>query len=168
MGKRLCIRGIMCAIMLSLTLSLCPTLALSMGEEVSDDPFADAIEVELEDGTYLIDVKLEGGTGRADITSPAEVTVKDGKAAATIEWTSPFYDYMVVGGKMYLAKDTQETQNRATFLIPVMALDKPFDVMADTTAMTVPYEIAYKLTFDGSSSRRLRDRQDTRWVAGVI
>ena len=34
---------------------------------------------QLEDGLYTVDVQLEGGSGRAGITSPAELTVQSGK-----------------------------------------------------------------------------------------
>lgn len=50
----------------------------------------------LADGTYQADVTLTGGSGRATVDSPAAITVKDGKIYATIVWSSPYYDYMIV------------------------------------------------------------------------
>ena len=102
----------------------------------------------LEDGTYTVEVELEGGSGRATITSPTELVVQDGEASARIEWSSSHYDYMVVEGEKYLP--VQEEGNSA-FEIPVTVFDEPFAVIADTTAMSVPHEVEYTLTFDSES-----------------
>lgn len=97
------------------------------------------------DRQHLATVTLEGGSGRASITSPTTVTIEDGKATATIEWSSPNYDYMIVDGERYLP--TNDGGN-STFDIPVPAFDEPFDVIADTTAMSVPHEIEYQITVE--------------------
>ena len=62
--------------------------------------------LEFQDGTYQMEVELLGGSGRASVTSPAKVEIKDGKAVATLEWSSPNYDYMVVDGEKYLPVNT--------------------------------------------------------------
>ena len=100
------------------------------------------------DGTYTCDVTLEGGSGRATVESPAALTVADGKMAATIVWSSPNYDYMIVDGEKYLPTNTD---GNSTFEIPVAALDTALDVTADTVAMSTPHEIEYTLTFDSAS-----------------
>ena len=100
------------------------------------------------DGTYTCDVTLEGGSGRATVESPAALTVADGKMTATIVWSSPNYDYMIVDGEKYLPTNTEEN---STFEIPVSALDTALDVTADTVAMSTPHEIEYTLTFDSAS-----------------
>ena len=38
----------------------------------------------IEDGTYQVDVTLTGGSGRADVESPATVEVEDGSMTATV------------------------------------------------------------------------------------
>lgn len=100
------------------------------------------------DGTYTCDVTLEGGSGRATVESPAALTVADGKMTATIVWSSPNYDYMLVDGEKYLPTNTD---GNSTFEIPVAALDTALDVTADTVAMSTPHEIEYTLTFDSAS-----------------
>ena len=100
------------------------------------------------DGTYTCDVTLEGGSGRAAVDSPAALTVVDGKMTATIVWSSPNYDYMIVDGEKYLPTNTE---GNSTFEIPVSALDTALDVTADTVAMSTPHEIEYTLTFDSAS-----------------
>ena len=96
------------------------------------------------DGTYTCDVTLEGGSGRATVESPAALTVADGKMTATIVWSSPNYDYMIVDGEKYLPTNTE---GNSTFEIPVAALGTPLAVTADTVAMSKPHEIEYTLTF---------------------
>ena len=96
------------------------------------------------DGTYTCDVTLEGGSGRATVESPAALTVADGRMTATIVWSSPNYDYMLVDGEKYLPTNTE---GNSTFEIPVAALDTPLDVVGDTVAMSTPHEIEYTLTF---------------------
>ena len=100
------------------------------------------------DGTYTCDVTLEGGSGRAAVDSPAALTVADGKMTATIVWSSPNYDYMIVDGEKYLPTNTE---GNSTFEIPVSALDTVLDVTADTVAMSTPHQIEYTLTFDSAS-----------------
>ena len=87
---------------------------------------------------------LEGGSGRATVESPAALTVADGIMTATIVWSSPNYDYMLVDGEKYLPVNTD---GNSTFEIPVAALDTALAVTADTVAMSTPHEIDYTLTF---------------------
>ena len=103
-----------------------------------------AMKEALADGTYTCDVTLEGGSGRATVESPTALTVAEGKMTATIVWSSPNYDYMIVDGEKYLPTNTE---GNSTFEIPVTALDTPLDVVGDTVAMSTPHEIEYTLTF---------------------
>ena len=96
------------------------------------------------DGTYTAAVVREGGSGRASVESPAALTVTEGKMTATIVWSSPNYDYMIVDGEKYLPTNTE---GNSTFEIPVAALGTPLDVTADTVAMSKPHEIEYTLTY---------------------
>lgn len=97
------------------------------------------------DGTYQVNVTLSGGSGRAKIASPTELTVKDGRATAKIVWSSDKYDYMEVEGIRF----TPEIQNgHSVFMVPVTELDKPLAMVGDTTAMSTPYAIDYQLTFE--------------------
>jgi iron complex transport system substrate-binding protein len=113
----------------------------------------------LEDGTYQINVALEGGSGRATIESPTELTVTDHQAVATITWSSSNYDYMIVDGETYTPVNTE---GNSVFEIPVAVLDEAFEVIADTTAMSVPHEITYTLCFDSGSVQKVKENQN-RW-----
>ena len=106
---------------------------------------ADGMSVDKEDGEYSIQVDLEGGSGKASVTSPTILTVEDGKAYAQIQWSSSNYDYMIVDGEKF-QNESEEGRN-SVFTIPVTALDDKMEVIADTLAMGAPHEIDYTLTF---------------------
>lgn len=107
-----------------------------------------AADLGLADGTYLVNVTLEGGSGRASVESPTGITVKDGAVTATVTFSSPNYDYMVVDGERY---EPVNTEGNSAFEIPVAGFDKKLSVSADTTAMSTPHEIEYTLLFDSES-----------------
>lgn len=113
---------------------------------------------EFQDGTYQMEVELLGGSGRASVTSPAKVEIKDGKAVATLEWSSPNYDYMVVNGEKYLPVNTE---GNSVFRIPVEAFDRDITVIADTVAMSTPHEIEYTLNFHAGENGQNAAKADT-------
>ncbi len=106
---------------------------------------AKGAKVSVADGSYSVEVVLTGGSGRASVSSPTYLTVIEGRAYATLLWSSTHYDYMVLDGETYYNEATDGGISR--FTIPVTAFDQPIDVIADTTAMGDPVEIAYTLTF---------------------
>ncbi|MCR4821490.1 MAG: hypothetical protein K5873_01295 [Treponema sp.] len=114
-----------------------------------------AEEINLKNGTYYMNVSLTGGSGRSNVNSPVKVLVKDKKAWAYIEWSSPNYDYMKVNGKIFDAdKKILEKGGNSKFQIPVYSLDKKLPVIADTTAMSKSHEIQYWLLFDSKSAKK--------------
>lgn len=123
-------------------------------DSLPQDAFAESMittveDLGLEDGVYLVEASVEGGSGKAKIDSPAEMTVTDGKAVATIVWSSPFYDYMIVGGEK-LEPVNAEGEN-STFEVPVAGFDFKLAAIADTIAMSTPHEIEYTITFDSAA-----------------
>ena len=68
-------------------------------EAFADGRVAAAESLKLEDGSYTVAVRLEGGSGRASVETPAALRIEDGKAFATIIWSSSNYDYMKVGAR---------------------------------------------------------------------
>ena len=102
----------------------------------------------LEDGNYIADGTLEGGSGRATISSPVELTVKDGQMTARIEFSSPYYDYMVVDGEKY---EPENTEGNSQFTIPMAGFDAGVPVTADTVAMSEPHEIDYEIVLDSTT-----------------
>ena len=98
----------------------------------------------LADGSYTIELTMEGGSGRASIQSPTQITVADGAATAILEWSSPNYDYMLVNEEKYLPVNTE---GNSVFEVPVEALDAPLTMIGDTVAMSTPHEVEYTVTF---------------------
>ena len=123
------------------------TVSVADAQPVADETAAPAEAPA--DGSYTCAVTLEGGSGRATVESPAALTVADGTMTATIVWSSPNYDYMLIDGEKY---QPTNTEGNSTFEIPVTALDTALAVTADTVAMSTPHEIDYTLTFDASSA----------------
>lgn len=115
---------------------LCPVQVLATGE---------GLETDMEDGEYSIQVDLEGGSGKASVTSPALMLVKDGRMYAQLQWSSSNYDYMIVNEEKIL-NESEEGRN-SVFTVPVTVLDDKMEVIADTLAMGAPHEINYTLTF---------------------
>ena len=98
----------------------------------------------LADGSYTIELTMEGGSGRASIQSPAQLAIADGAATAILEWSSPNYDYMLVNGEKYLPVNTE---GNSVFEVPVETLDAPLTMIGDTVAMSTPHEVEYTVTF---------------------
>lgn len=113
--------------------------------------YATVESLKLEDGEYNIDVKLEGGSGKASVESPAKLTVKDGKATAKIVWSSDKYDKMVVN---YLEYTPEIADGHSVFEIPVGGFDYRMHIEAETTAMSEPHMIEYTLYFDSSTIKK--------------
>ena len=107
-----------------------------------------AKSLELRDGDYTVAVSLSGGSGKARVESPAQITVRDGTCEAVIVWGSKNYDYMIVNREKLLPVNAE---GNSTFRIPVAFFDRPVAVVADTVAMSEPHEISYHLLFDSAS-----------------
>ena len=89
---------------------------------------------------------MTGGTGRASVYSPTDITIVDDVIYATIVWSSSNYDYMVVDGKKIL--NEAKAGEKSTFTFEIPGFDTDIDVIGDTTAMSVPHEIEYTLRFE--------------------
>ena len=124
-------------------------------ENAEQNTEAQALQIDIPDGEYSIEVSLAGGSGRASVTTPTWMNVQKGRAYARLLWSSPYYDYMILEGKKYLNETTDG--GTSSFTIPITAMDAPMEIIADTTAMGDPVEIDYTLTFYedtiGSKSR---------------
>lgn len=97
----------------------------------------------LVDGEYEVEVFLEGGSGRATITSPTKLRIQDGRASVLVEWSSRNYDYMIVQGEKYYPINED---GNSVFDVPVDTFNEPIPVIGDTTAMSTPHEIEYEIT----------------------
>lgn len=123
-------------------------------DALKESALTKAEDLNLEDGTYQVEVSLEGGSGRTSVESPTQIKVEDGKVTAQITFSSPYYDYMLVDGVKY---EMVNTEGNSTFEIPVTAFDWGIAVTADTVAMSTPHEIDYTLYFDSSSIKEVSE-----------
>lgn len=111
-----------------------------------------AEDLKLEDGTYLAEGTLSGGSGRTTIESPSRITVENGELTAEVVFSSPNYDYMLVDDEKY---EMVNTEGNSTFLIPIPGFDYNIPVVADTIAMSTPHEIAYTISFDSATIEKV-------------
>ena len=114
-----------------------------------EEPVLQGMEISKTDGEYSIEVNMTGGSGRASISSPTLLIVRDGRAYARLLWSSSYYDYMIVENRVFHNLTTDG--GNSVFEIPIMAMDTAMPVIADTTAMGEPVEIDYTLNFYSES-----------------
>ena len=149
-------RGIACAAFSKKKEKWYDRTILFRADSLPADAFADGYlttleDLDLADGSYTVEASLQGGSGRASIDSPASLTISDGNGTLTAAWSSPNYDYMIVNGEKYLPVNTE---GNSVFEIPWSVFDAPVTVLADTTAMSQPHEIEYKIRLDSSTLRK--------------
>lgn len=104
-------------------------------------------ETEWKDGSYEVEVNLTGGSGKASVDSPMKLTVVDGTITATIVWSSPNYDLMVVNEEYYYPVNED---GNSTFEIPLENLED-LAIEAETIAMSTPHMISYVLEINEDS-----------------
>lgn len=115
------------------------------------------------DGQYSIEVTLAGGSGRASVESPTEITIVGNEATAVVTWSSPYYEHMLVDGAYYYPV---RAESGSTFEIPV-SLDREMAVSAQTVAMSTPHQIDYVLFFDSATLKPVGEEPGGAPYAGV-
>lgn len=101
--------------------------------------------LELAPGEYDIPATLRGGSGRAAVLSPVRVVVDESGYAATLEWNSPHYDYLVIEGQKL---EPINAEGNSVFVWKTRELPETVELIADTVAMSRPREIPYELVFN--------------------
>ena len=136
-------------------------------KEETDRSESPGVKMNMEDGEYSIQVDLEGGSGKAGVVSPTVLIVRDGRAFTRLQWSSSNYDYMIVDGEKYLP--VNEEGMNSIFEIPILTMDEPVEVIADTTAMGTPHEVEYTLLFyaDSIGSKGQLPQEAAKRVVGV-
>lgn len=95
----------------------------------------------LPDGEYTPDsFSWSGGSGRLAYIRCLKITVKNGQAYATIEFSSPSYDAVKAAGSVYY----KQGSGNAVFTIPVK-LNGNNKIIGRTTAMSQPHWIEYTI-----------------------
>ena len=139
------------SILLAVVLSAAGCHAAQNAEPVQETEPAQTAEPSQEagagrpDGSYVpASFQVQGGTGKVKITCP-EVVLRQGRAEARIEFSSPNYEWVRADGVQYEPENAGEDDRRTSvFRIPVL-LDEEMTISALTTAMSEPHEIEYTL-----------------------
>lgn len=116
----------------------CMTFTVSCGKQEIDSSETQ------ESNTKYYSISFEGGSGKAYIESPVEVTIDGSDITAQFIWSSKNYDYMIVDNIRY---DNENDGGPSTFHVQIKNLDEPLKVIGDTTAMSKPHEIEYIITW---------------------
>lgn len=114
--------------------------------EPVNDPDTPAVDnrTDLADGVWVPDsFSVSGGTNKVIITCP-KVTISDGKAVATIVFSSDKYTQLKANGKIYDGV-TDSAANTSTFFVPV-ALNTANPIIGKTVRMSDPHWISYSIT----------------------
>lgn len=132
------------------------SLSVSQNPEFSEKT-ADVFQENglLADGSYTCAVIMQGGSGRASLQSPAEISVENGEMTAELVWSSPYYEFMLVDGVQYdpvkMETDGQGGKpSVSVFEIPVV-LNQEMKISASTIAMSEPHLVEYTLYVDGDT-----------------
>lgn len=104
----------------------------------------------LTDGRFMVEVSLSGGSGRASVSSPAELEIDGDSYIATVVFSSPYYEYITVNGVRY---NPIQTEGNSTFEIPIV-FDEEVSIQALTVAMSEPHLIDYTLYFDSRTLKK--------------
>lgn len=123
-----------------------------------------------ENSSFLVDVYLEGGSGKTSLETPASVKTQDGSSFAVLVFKSKNYDYVVLDGKKYL---NENPGGYSTFTLPVTLPLSEIHIAADTTAMSIPHEISYTVRFNEnpvlhSSIADKKEREDDASSLDVV
>ena len=114
--------------------------------EPVNDPDTPAVDnrTDLADGVWVPDsFSVSGGTNKVIITCP-KVSISDGKAVATIVFSSDKYTQLKANGKIYDGV-TDSAANTSTFFVPV-ALNTANPIIGKTVRMSDPHWISYSIT----------------------
>ena len=97
----------------------------------------------LEDGDYYIAVDVFGGEDTVE--DPALMTLADDNATATLRFSSPNYEQIVMTGEAF--EPVEVTADSATYEIPVRVFDTSIPVTFVSVASGAPEELAGSLSF---------------------
>lgn len=120
-------------------------------------------------GVTLVDITMEGGTGKAHINSPVQIIYSEGITYAKLVWSSKNYDHVIVDGVTY---PNENPGGYSTFTVPVASFDRPMELIGNTVAMSTPHDIEYTIFWnsagesknageDTSGSERVFGRKDS-------
>ncbi|MBR0455989.1 MAG: hypothetical protein IJJ01_04915 [Firmicutes bacterium] len=110
----------------------------------------------LKDGVYTPDqFRWSGGSGRLAYIRCNKITVKGGKAFATIEFGSSKYDSLKANGRIY----SKQGGGNSKFVIPVK-LNANNTIIGRTTAMSQPHWVQYKIFIYKAGATGGKDDKD--------
>ena len=117
----------------------------------------------LKDGVYKPDsFRWSGGSGRLAYIRCNKITVRGGKAYATIEFSSSKYDSLKANGRVY----SKQGGGNSVFVIPVK-LNANNTIIGRTTAMSQPHWVKYKIYIGkaGATEKDGKNKEEGKLVS---
>ena len=103
---------------------------------------------ELRNGTYTVNVEIEGGNGTDMICTPMHLFIDDGAATAVIVWSTSACEYMKLEGTQI---NPMSRDDGSVFYLPVDTWDEEVSLLCGMDHEGTKEEIEYVATFDSSS-----------------
>ncbi|MBQ6834078.1 MAG: hypothetical protein IJO55_06655 [Lachnospiraceae bacterium] len=103
---------------------------------------------ELRNGTYTVNVEIEGGNGTDMICTPMHLFIDDGEATAVIVWSTSACEYMKLEGTQI---SPMSRDDGSVFYLPVDIWDEEVSLLCGMDHEGTKEEIEYVATFDSSS-----------------
>lgn len=116
---------------------------------------------ELRNGTYTVNVEIEGGNGEDMICTPMHLFVDDGAATAVIVWSTSACEYMKMEGTQI---SPMSRDDGSVFYLPVNTWDEEVELLCGMDHNGVKEEVEYVATFDSASVTK----QTGSWIPMAI
>lgn len=136
------------------------TIKTTLDEPVEDNSTARVDNSTIiPDATYSADsFKYSGGTGKIKITC-SQIIISNGKAIATIVFSSPYYSQLKANGLLYKGEIDSKAKT-STYQIPIK-LNCDNTIIGTTTAMTETHDITYTINAAlTSNSKKITPNKD--------
>jgi hypothetical protein len=142
------------------------TTAMSVPHDVNyklkisiTEPLLDSATAELDNTTAIANAvyrpdsfKYSGGTGKVKLTCP-QITVRGGRAYATIVFSSRYFTKLKTDGRVYSSK-VNVAANTSEFVVP-FKVNSSYTIIGTTTAMSAAHDIAYSVRAGLSSGSKV-------------
>ena len=103
---------------------------------------------ELRNGTYTVNVEIEGGNGTDMICTPMHLFIDDGQATAVVVWSTSACEYMKTEGTQI---SPMSRDDGSVFYLPVNTWDEEVELLCGMDHEGVKEEVEYVATFDSAS-----------------
>lgn len=147
------------ALALALCLGLCPA-ALAAQDA---DPYAKAAAIDLDDGSYEAEGRIDKGADGAKVDNPCLIDVKDGRACVTITLSGVDCKALLVDGVSY----PKLRDDGAKFQIPLADAGGAM-VVTTVPASAAAKQVEHKLFIDVDNALKVANGMDSAYYIALV